>query len=103
MEKTFPRGEENFVREQPDDDDDQHDSDDLVHRVEFAAVMKQMPQAKAGLKLRDASRSEATTDLPQRPRDQNSRIAPIFPQVIGKPRIDDHFTVIVRGRRMQKM
>lgn len=47
MEKTFPRREENFVREQPDDNDHQHDSDDLVHCVEFASVMEQMAETKS--------------------------------------------------------
>ncbi len=47
MEKTFPWGEENFVREQPDNDNHQHDSDDLVHRVEFASVMEQMAETKS--------------------------------------------------------
>src|ERR1700738_3805660 len=33
MEKTLPRREHNFVREQTDDDDDEHDADNLVHGI----------------------------------------------------------------------
>jgi hypothetical protein len=33
MEQALPRREQNFVREQPDADDDEHDADNLVHCI----------------------------------------------------------------------
>jgi hypothetical protein len=33
MEKALPRRKHNFVREQTDDDDDEHDADYLVHGI----------------------------------------------------------------------
>ena len=33
MEKALPRRKHNFVREQTDDDDDEHDADNLVHGI----------------------------------------------------------------------
>lgn len=48
MEKTFNGSEERFIHCQPDDDDDQHDADDLIHGIQFSAIVKKMAEAKAG-------------------------------------------------------
>jgi hypothetical protein len=37
MKETLPGREQNFVRKQTDDDNDEHDADNLVHGIQFAA------------------------------------------------------------------
>ena len=39
MQKSFDRRKENFIRQQTDDDDHQHDRNDLFHGIQFAAEM----------------------------------------------------------------
>ena len=48
VQKALPRREQNLIRQEPDDDDHQHDADDLVHVVQFAAVVEEMPEPEAG-------------------------------------------------------
>jgi hypothetical protein len=42
MQELLPGREDQFVCQQPDRNDDQHDAYDLVHGVELAAVVQQM-------------------------------------------------------------
>lgn len=48
MKKAFPWRKENLVRQQSDQDDDDHDPDHLIHRVQFAPVMEEMAQTESG-------------------------------------------------------
>ena len=47
MQKSLDRRKENFVGEQTDDNDDEHDGDDLIHRAQFAAIMQKLAQARS--------------------------------------------------------
>ena len=40
MKKALPWGEKDFVRKQTDQNDHKHDADDLIHGVQFAAVVQ---------------------------------------------------------------
>jgi hypothetical protein len=42
VKETFSRREQNLVRQQANHNDREHDFEDLIHCVEFAAVMKQI-------------------------------------------------------------
>lgn len=42
VEKTLPWREQDFVCEEPDQNDHDHDPDDLVHSQQFAAVVQEM-------------------------------------------------------------
>jgi hypothetical protein len=48
VEEAFDGGEEDFVGEEADGNNDEHDADDLVHGVQLAAVMQEMTEAEAG-------------------------------------------------------
>src|ERR1700681_2235417 len=48
MQKSLNRREKDFVRKQTDDNDDEHDGDDLIHRAQFAAIVQKLSQSKAG-------------------------------------------------------
>jgi hypothetical protein len=48
MKECSPGREQDFVDEQTDNDDNKHDPNHLIHRVEFATEMKQLAQAEAG-------------------------------------------------------
>ena len=48
MEKSFEGREENFIGEQADDNDDEHNPDHLFHRVQFAAVMQELSETESG-------------------------------------------------------
>src|SRR5882724_3673319 len=47
VEETLPRGKEDFVRQQADDNEDYHDANDLIHGVKFTAIVQQVTQAKS--------------------------------------------------------
>ena len=48
VEESFNRGKESLVHGKSDDDDDEHDTDDLVHRIQLTPIMQQMSQAESG-------------------------------------------------------
>ena len=48
MEEGFPRRKQDFVDEQTDKDNDKHDPNHLIHRVEFPTEVKQLAKAEAG-------------------------------------------------------
>src|SRR4029077_17690370 len=61
VEETFDRGKQNFIRQQPDHNDHQHDANDLVHGTQFAAIMKQLSKSKSRQNSHENSRGHEGT------------------------------------------
>src|SRR5262245_26945782 len=47
MQKPFDGGEQCLVNREPDENDDQHDADDLIHGVQLTAVVQELSQTEA--------------------------------------------------------
>ena len=45
VEESLPWAKDDFVGREADENDEQHERDDLVHRVKFASVVEQVAEA----------------------------------------------------------